>query len=473
MKKYFLTLYLLLSIQICISAQTFFRHTYGVGSHNDAYSLKQTTDEGFVIAGSCDLFGNTDFSLYKVDSIGNFQWHKPYGDNANQVAMDVQIMSDGGYLLTGFGSDFPSGDFNGWVVRTDVNGDTLWTKKYGGSEWDFLDQAIVLPSGNIYFCGYSFSNNGLNSDVWLILTDGNGNILNEKFVGSSNNEKAKSFIIDVNGNLMIVGETEAAVNFTQAMVMVCSPNLDSLSSVYFPTPQSATLADVDQSSDGKIILGGSQVEANGKLRAWVFQTDNLFNILHFDYTVFYDNNEYVTDIKYSPDGRIVIGITTDTIGWARNDYLLWIFDHDFFYQQGITFGYNDDEYLKQTITTSDGGYAQVGITESYGPGYEAVYLVKTDSILQVGTVAIGLDEFSEDNFLLYPNPAQDQVYFSKSLSIKQAVIFDVNGKAVYHVRDRMLHAINISDFSDGIYFLKIDLNDGSAISKKFIKAQTH
>jgi hypothetical protein len=139
--------------------------TYGGAGEDYAYSLIQTHDEGYALAGSV---------LVKTDSSGNMQWNRTY---EGSVAWSVMQKSDEGYVMAGY--TFGSGSADFWLVKTDAFGNIQWEKAYGGANWDRLCSAIETSDGGYALIGYNASTSDpASSEYWdalLIKTDSGGN----------------------------------------------------------------------------------------------------------------------------------------------------------------------------------------------------------------------------------------------------------------------------------------------------------
>lgn len=130
---------------LSISAQPprgFYRTIGGEGD-DVGYSCKQTIEGQYIVAGSTSSFGNnSDFYLVKVDSMGFTIWEKHYGGNGNEVARSVIQLADSGFIVVGYTSSFGAGGYDMWALKTDKNGNKIWDKTFGGSDWDFATDVV-------------------------------------------------------------------------------------------------------------------------------------------------------------------------------------------------------------------------------------------------------------------------------------------------------------------------------------------
>lgn len=152
----------------------------GGQSYEIGNSIQQTADGGFIIGGQTYSYGNEDgdFYMVKTDANGVVQWEKTYANNGLQEAHYVQIASAGGYVLVGDADNLATGlgDTDIWLIRTDTNGDTLWTKTYGGTKKDGGKTIENTSDGGFVMAGITRSFNLINPNYYLVKTDASGNI---------------------------------------------------------------------------------------------------------------------------------------------------------------------------------------------------------------------------------------------------------------------------------------------------------
>jgi len=206
-------------IKIDSSGNSIWEKTYG-GSGDDAgYSIRCTSDGGYIIAGTTKSFGDVDGDVYllKIDNSGNLLWQKVYGDSGVEYGYDLAI-TENGYIITGMTGSSGAGSGDVWLIKTDFNGDTIWTKTVGSAELDCGNSIQVTKDNGYIIAGYTFASG--NGDVYLIKTDANGNILWIKTYGGSGFDSGNMvkqtldngyIIIGGNGNIYIL-KTDASGN---------------------------------------------------------------------------------------------------------------------------------------------------------------------------------------------------------------------------------------------------------------------
>lgn len=196
------------------------------GTDNDfAFAVQQTSDEGFVIAGSSesnngDVSGNhggADFWIIKLDAGGNLQWQKCLGGTGYDIAQSVQQTADGGYVAAGY-SNSNDGDVTGhhggndyWIVKLDNVGDLQWQKSLGGTGIDEASSITQTTGGGYLVAGSSSSNDGDvtgfhgGSDYWVVKLDGIGNIQWEKCFGGTVSDIAYAVRQTYDGGFVVAG----------------------------------------------------------------------------------------------------------------------------------------------------------------------------------------------------------------------------------------------------------------------------
>jgi hypothetical protein len=201
--------------------------SFGGSEIDNAYSIQHTSDGGYIIAGESwskdgDVTGNhgrNDYWIVKLDSLGTLQWQKSFGGSGIDIAYSIQQTSDGGYIIAG-GSDSKDGDVTGnhgrndyWIVKLDSLGTLQWQKSFGGRQGDYASSIQQTSDGGYIIAGISYSNDGDvtvnhgNRDYWIVKLDSLGTLQWQKSLGGSVWDHANSIQQTSDGGYIIAGNS--------------------------------------------------------------------------------------------------------------------------------------------------------------------------------------------------------------------------------------------------------------------------
>ncbi len=155
---------------------TLWTRTYGGNGSDRSYALCKTSDNGFVLAGATSSFGQGyEVYIIKTDSLGNRIWEKTYGGPLFDIAYSICETYDGGYIIAGYSSSF--GNAGAYVIRTDSQGDSLWTRLYGGSMYDLASHVEPINDTSYIISGYTESFGAIYGDFLLVKFNDNGDTI--------------------------------------------------------------------------------------------------------------------------------------------------------------------------------------------------------------------------------------------------------------------------------------------------------
>jgi hypothetical protein len=186
--------------------------TIGGKNADGGNSLIQTSDGGYAITGSTRSFGAGEADVYvvKLDANGNLQWTKTIGGPASEAGFSLIQTSDGGYAIAGKTESFGAGETDVYVVKLDANGNLQWTKTIGGKSDDWGSSLIQSSDGGYAIAGDTKSFGAGKWDVYLVKLNANGNLQWAKTTGTKNEYFSKSSLIQTSdGGYAITGLTES------------------------------------------------------------------------------------------------------------------------------------------------------------------------------------------------------------------------------------------------------------------------
>ena len=181
------------------------------GTGNDyGRSIIKTFDGGFAIAGTTASYGagGDDFYLVKLDAAGNVQWNKSYGGTGTDQGWEVVQTPDSGFCIAGLTSSFGASPNDFYVVRTDASGNLVWDKKVGAAGISDIAYSITNTNdGGFAVAGtaYTWTGSGSTSsnDFYIVKLDGSGNMVWSRLVQDANTTKypdyARSIIQTADG----------------------------------------------------------------------------------------------------------------------------------------------------------------------------------------------------------------------------------------------------------------------------------
>ncbi len=140
-----------------------------------AYSLQQTVDGGFILAGIIKPDYQNNAFLLKTDSKGEKQWIKTFGGDKSDYAYSAEQTSDGGYIVAGYTYSFAQSRFAAWLIKTDGNGNEQWSRVFSGDKNYYQAFCVSETSdGGYIVLGYEESPDYTSTAAWLLKTDKDG-----------------------------------------------------------------------------------------------------------------------------------------------------------------------------------------------------------------------------------------------------------------------------------------------------------
>ncbi|HPI54442.1 MAG TPA: T9SS type A sorting domain-containing protein, partial [Chitinophagaceae bacterium] len=202
-------------VKLNVNGDISWTKTFGGSGLEIGSAVSQTTDGGYILTGQIDTYGagSSDFYLIKTDAVGNVVWTKAYGIAGTESGVSVQQTTDGGYIIAGTSEDQlgPLGP-DMCLIKTNAVGDTLWAKLYGGPMIDECYEVRQTTDGGYVLVGKSFSFSTLGDyDVYVVKVNSSGVVQWSRAYGSSSNGTANEIGNSIrqtkDGGYIITGES--------------------------------------------------------------------------------------------------------------------------------------------------------------------------------------------------------------------------------------------------------------------------
>ncbi|MCK4252700.1 hypothetical protein KAX97_14730 [candidate division WOR-3 bacterium] len=404
-------------------SQLMWERNYGGAGYEVGQSVDQTTDEGYIVVGYTNSFGNSlQVYLVKTDSLGDTLWTRIYGGTGDDRGFSVQQTQDGGYIIAGFSTSFGNGS-QIYLIKTDSLGDTLWTRTYGGTAnepWcscvqQTTDGGYILAGGAYYFGDYD--------PVYLIKTDSLGDTLWTKNYGAGEGRFVQQ---TQDGGYIVAGSTGWDVLLIKA---------DSLGDTLWTKTYGGTNLEygysVQQTTDEGYIVAGYSYNPypDPYSQFYLVKTDSLGDTL---WTRTYGGTEHYSDgysVRQTQDGGYIVAGFSDAFALG----VVYLIKTDSLGDTLWTKIYGETTYSSWGYSvqqTPDGGYILAGGAYSFGNGSQ-VYLIKTD---EDGNSGVEDNNYSwhppyTPHPLVLPNP------FSSFTTVigyekERFILYDVSGRQV-------------------------------------------
>lgn len=502
MKNLLITISLFLtSIYLAAQSQSIeWQKCLGGTLADQAYSIRQTTDGGFIVTGRSisndgdvsSNHGGYDCWAVKLTNTGVIEWQKSLGGTGDDVGVSIDQTDDEGYIVAGI-SNSTDGDVTGnhsgndyWVVKLTNTGVIEWQKSLGGSGDDYVNSIQQTSDKGYIVVGSSNSTDGDVTgnyggyDYWVVKLDSIGTIVWQKCLGGTGVDEAKSIYQTVDGGFVVVGlsnSTDGDVTGNHGNGDYWVVKLSITGTIEWQKSLGGTGQDlaysIQQTTDGGYIIAGFSESNDGDITNhhgdafysdfWIVKLSNTGNI-DWQKSLGGTLTDVAHFIQQTNDGGYIVAGYTDsydedvTIDYWGSEY--WVVKlnsiGNFEWQKSL--GGTDNERAHSIQQTDDGGYIVAGystsndIDVSGNNGFYDFWVVKLSSTVGVNTIT-ELNDFS-----VYPNPTSNQITLKANNQLIGAfyTIYDNMGKTVISGQinaPQML--IELGNLSDGIYLLSI------------------
>ncbi|MBN1826139.1 MAG: hypothetical protein JW958_07730 [Candidatus Eisenbacteria bacterium] len=410
--------------------------TYGGPSNDGFRSVAVTADGGFLAVGYTYSFGagNTDLYAVRADGNGDTLWTRTYGGAGRDYGWGCAPTADGGFAIAGYTTSRGSGKEDLWLVRIDSGGDTLWTRAYGGPRDDEGRAILETPEGDLMVVGWT--DVGANElDLWILRTESDGDTLWTRRYGGTGVDVGYAIARTADGFYAAVGWDGEDGGYQQALlVKVDDDGYEVCSEIYgndHPVNYEWAM-DVCALEDSGVVMSVTRgVEGSDPADAGYVQTfgDCSQRRYRANTGVYY---EYGNGILRKWDGAFLVAGASKRENDHTNDLFLaersggagWI------YNQAI--GGAGTDWAQALERISPGRYVLAGHTNSEGAGGFDAWLV----LVQEQSVSVEAGEPAARSALLSaprPNPARSSLAFSIHMARSGSVdlrVLNVAGKVV-------------------------------------------
>lgn len=346
--------------------------------HDRAQSIQRTDDGGLIVVGSTASFGAGagDVWLLKYDSEHTLLWSRTFGGSGIDQGWSVKQTVDGGFVIAGMTQSQGAGSADGWLIKTDAEGNMVWNRTFGTSSYDWLT-TIDLTQDDGFILGGVKGTSAQLDQFWLVKTDSLGNHEWQRTFGGSDYDQCMSVIATDDGGYAMTGNTNSfSAGRSDVWVVRTNSAGDSMWARSYGGEWGEGGRTIVQTFDGGFAVAGKWREfRDGDDDFWLVRLNESGDTLWTRSYGFQYHDECNAMIQTSQGEFILAGFRSR--GWSAGSEQFWFVTVDgdgAVMQEGIAGGIGQDMANGVTID-NNGNIVLAGETYSFGSGLDDVWLV--------------------------------------------------------------------------------------------------
>lgn len=467
---------ILLVVNFSCAQSVMFAKKYGGSGYDYGYCVKQTFDNGYIIAGSTTSYGGggSDAYLVKIDSNGYQLWQQSFGGINIDKGFSIKETSDSGLVIAGYTNSFGNGGYDMYVIKTNKIGDTVWTNTYGGNDWDFGYSIDLTSDGGYIVAGGTYSYGNGNEDMYLVKLNSLGDTLWTKTYGGTNEDEAKSVKQTSDGGYILLGNTKSFGDIDGDFYIVKTNSLgDTIWTKKYGGTLEEETGEIIEATNGNFIFSGGTLSYGVGERVYLMRTSSVGDSL---WCRVYGGPNYTfsNSVLETATGKIVFANTTANSGAGMNDAAAFVADQDGWFINNTSYGSPQNDEVYSISKCRDNGYILCGYTEGYGALFPDIYVIKTDSLGASAPFTTSVYEISKPttSFTIYPNPIissneitlafADEIKFAQNCEL---ILTDIAGNVIQKAEVAIVNktiSISLENIGSGVYFISLK-NNGSVV----------
>lgn len=449
--------------------------------------IVQLEDSSYVITGSSSSFfgDGSEAFLLKIDSLGNYLWSNNYGGLETDVGRRVLYKKNVGFYIAGYTNSYGNGGYDFYLVKTDEAGNFEWEKTYGDFGWERVYDAVLTADTGVLMVGETNSTMNNNKDMYLVRTDQNGDTLWTKQIGTNFDDKLTSIHTLDDSTYYVAGSMYSA---DSSVIKGCVMKIHDNGTVYWTKTYgykgNTFINDIHIINSEIVGVGYTDKYHPSKLYEFYFRLNLDGNVVLENYSGSSGERIALAVVPFETPNKYYISYSLADM-WSFpdgfNDIAIARFDDSLHWEQTVaTIAHYEPDFLNQLIPTSDGGAIGIGGTNSLQLGYHHVCVVKIGpndtypycAAPHTINQLVGVDDIIDADVLgieIFPNPASDILTIQSDLgSTMDVEILNSFGQVVLmESLSEFTNDMDVSQLASGIYFVKV-LVDGKVGVQKII-----
>lgn len=462
-------------------AQPAFQRTYAMGSQNLGRSAVIAANHDLYFLGTTNEnnFSQTNVYLVCTDSAGNYRWQRSYGGGGVEQGMGISLLPDQSLMIGGYSNSFNfTSDYDGYLLRVNAAGDTLWTRHVGSNAWDFLTTQAQGLGDTVLFAGYTYGNGSSTAAPWIVKVLPDGTVASSTVLPVAGECFVKNIKVLPDGRILLGGFFGTGPNQpTDAWIGLCDASLDTVWNRRVDVGHAESINALDIFPNGDVLFAGQlTLSTNGFEQNMIGRMDATGSLAWFNSAGGDSTYDAINDVFIRND-TVFCGATTSTFGQGARDFQLITFDGNGQFIVGKTYGGPEGEQVHRCIPGDFGGVILTGYSYSFPVDQQTLFVVRTDSALEsTNATVIGLPARPNVTWTVFPNPLQsgNRLRIRASVPVRAATITDLSGRVLLQLTPGSSETESPEiNLPAGVYFLNCLFENGAILLRKIAVTGTH
>ncbi len=445
--------------------------TFGGKGSDEAKSIQQTTDGGYIVAGSTDSFGSErkDVYILKLDAKGEVEWQKTLGGKDFDGANSIQQAKDGGFIVAGWTDSFGSGEKDVYILKLNSKGEIEWQKTFGGKGDDVANSIQQTTDGGYIVAGWTNSFGFGWQDVYILKLNSKGEVQWQKTFGEKYvNDEANSIQQTADGGYIIAGWTASFGSGWQDVYIL---KLNAKGEVewqktFFGKDFDGTNSIQQTADGGYIVVGWTSSFGSGGEDFYILKL-NARGDLEWQKTFGGEYDDEANSIQQTADGGYIVAGRTNSFGSGEADVYILKLNSKGELERQKTFGGEGYDEAKSIQQTTDGGYIVAGRTNSFGSGLEDIYILKLNANGEIDTTPPEVEIISPSNGVELGGTIDINIDAKDNYYLEKVMLYIDGKKVKEYTSGPYKYSWDSNKAGEGTHTIAVEAvdNSGNAITK--------
>lgn len=473
-----------------VYSQIKFFKTFSDNGFDFGHGIVQLEDSSFMVVGASSSFINapSEVFLMKLNKFGVHQWARHYGGEEADLGKRILNWNDSVFFIAGQTQTLGDNGFDAYLIKVDKEGDLINENVYGSTGWERINDALITPDSSVLLVGETTSTDNNNSNFYIVKTDHNGDTLWTKNFGSDGFDVLNSVVQYDATTFYAAG---AFYNEDSLLVKGVIIRFDAAGVIDWVKQYGSygeyQLHDI-YLKPGKICgVGTRKHPVGGDQDEWQLRINDDGSPWLMDFEEHKPGNiEFVGATLYGDDSKAYVAWEYNDQFSANNSfdvaYVRYESNLDFEWFNpnvpSVSIGFTMDDEHGEIIRTSDGGWVAVGTSPSEEFGGSAVYVLKTGpnddfpvvNLNNSGSLVELFEAETSGKMTISPNPSDEKFKITLSKNDAESLrISDLNGRMIFESNNLSEdQIIETKSWESGVYFIELSNPKGSIVTKKLV-----